>query len=298
MRDDWAMTRSFDILCIGAAHWDVIGHSPLRLTPGDDVPGSIHQSPGGVALTLARVLTRLGHRAALLSAVGQDAEGAALVAQMQADGIDTSLLHRPEGMRTDRYLAIEGAQGLLAAIADSATLEQAGAAVLAPLKDDNFGRWQGTVVMDSGLPQDVLASLAASDLLDGADLRLTASAPAKAHRLGGFLSRGRATLYLNLGEAEALLTHVFPDSLSAAEALVKAGAARAIVTDGARAVTDAHYARAITQIPPMAAVERVTGAGDVFMASHIAAEARGLERDAALDAALTAAARHIATFET
>jgi sugar/nucleoside kinase (ribokinase family) len=47
-------------------------------------------------------------------------------------------------------------------------------------------------------------------------------------------------------------------------------------------------------MPPEVMVTRVTGAGDTFMAAHIAAEARGADRPAALDAALQAAALHIA----
>jgi sugar/nucleoside kinase (ribokinase family) len=44
--------------------------------------------------------------------------------------------------------------------------------------------------------------------------------------------------------------------------------------------------------PPVAG--GVTGAGDAFLAAHLAAEARGLAPGAALEAAVGAAARHIA----
>ena len=40
-------------------------------------------------------------------------------------------------------------------------------------------------------------------------------------------------------------------------------------------------------------VNRVTGAGDTFMAAHIVAERRGATRDAALDAAIRAAAVYV-----
>ncbi len=38
----------------------------------------------------------------------------------------------------------------------------------------------------------------------------------------------------------------------------------------------------------------MTGAGDVFMAAHIAAELHGASREAALAAAVAAAGRHVA----
>jgi pseudouridine kinase len=40
-------------------------------------------------------------------------------------------------------------------------------------------------------------------------------------------------------------------------------------------------------------VTRVTGAGDTFMAAHIAAELEGSDRAAALERALKAAARYV-----
>jgi sugar/nucleoside kinase (ribokinase family) len=40
-------------------------------------------------------------------------------------------------------------------------------------------------------------------------------------------------------------------------------------------------------------VTRVTGAGDTFMAAHIASEAQGMDRDAALARALNAAATYV-----
>ena len=45
--------------------------------------------------------------------------------------------------------------------------------------------------------------------------------------------------------------------------------------------------------PPEVLVTRVTGAGDTFMAAHIAAELRGETGDAALETALKAAAAHV-----
>ena len=45
--------------------------------------------------------------------------------------------------------------------------------------------------------------------------------------------------------------------------------------------------------PPQVLVTRVTGAGDTFMAAHLVAERGGADRQAALDAALRAAATYV-----
>jgi sugar/nucleoside kinase (ribokinase family) len=77
---------------------------------------------------------------ALLSAVGQDAEGEELVAACQRMGMVTDTLYRSADLPTDRYMAIEGANGLIAAVADAHSLEAAGERILTPLGD---GRLQG-----------------------------------------------------------------------------------------------------------------------------------------------------------
>ena len=45
--------------------------------------------------------------------------------------------------------------------------------------------------------------------------------------------------------------------------------------------------------PPAVMVTRVTGAGDTFMAAHIASEVQGMDRTAALTRALNAAATYV-----
>ena len=49
-----------------------------------------------------------------------------------------------------------------------------------------------------------------------------------------------------------------------------------------------HPLQHVTQNPPPVSVTRVTGAGDTFMAAHIAAEIKGAAPDAALTPAETA----------
>jgi sugar/nucleoside kinase (ribokinase family) len=81
-----------DILCIGSVLWDIIGRSATSMRPGSDVPGRITRLPGGVAMNIAMTLRRFGLHPALLSAVGQDAEGEELVAACQRMGMVTDTL--------------------------------------------------------------------------------------------------------------------------------------------------------------------------------------------------------------
>ncbi|KIN61000.1 Kinase, pfkB family protein [Sulfitobacter noctilucae] len=283
-----------DILCIGSVLWDVIGRADVAMRQGSDMPGRITQLPGGVALNIAMALARFGLKPALLSTVGRDGEGDALIAACQVRGLITDTVHRSEDLPTDMYMAVEGSNGLIAAIADAHSLEAAGDKILLPLSDGTLPKpYTGAVALDGNLTVDLLGQLAQTPLLAQADLRVAPASPGKALRLAPFLQAGRGTLYVNLEEAGLLCQTRFDTSAEAAEGLLARGALRAVVTDGGKPATAAEVSGLITQTPPTVAVTRITGAGDTFMAAHIAAELAGSAPAAALEAALEAAALYV-----
>lgn len=291
------MTATPDILCIGSVLWDVIGRAPLAMRQGSDVPGRITRLPGGVAMNIAMTLSRFGLTPALLSAIGRDTEGDELIAACAARGLITDTVYRSEDLPTDRYMAVEGANGLIAAIADAHSLESAGAKILRPLSDGTLATkdapYRGPVALDGNLTIDLLSEIATSPLLAQADLRVAPASPGKAERLGPFLGHGRGTLYVNLEEAGLLCQRSFASSPEAAQGLLDRGAVRVLVTDGGNAATDGSQVGLVSQTPPQVLVTRVTGAGDTFMAAHIAADLRGADPAGALDSALAAAANYV-----
>ncbi|QRF66550.1 PfkB family carbohydrate kinase [Ponticoccus alexandrii] len=291
------MTRTPDILCIGSVLWDVIGRSPSAMAFGADVPGRITRIPGGVALNIAMGLARFDLRVALLSALGTDPEGEELAAECRRMGLDTDFLYRSEDLPTDRYMAVEGANGLIAAIADAHSLEASGDKILRPLTDGRLGTAQtpypGAVALDGNLTATLLQTIAEGAAFAAADLRIAPASPGKAERLLPFVASGRGTLYVNLEEAGLLCHTRFDSAPDAARALVARGALRALVTNGGKPCADADASGAVSACPPEVLVTRVTGAGDTFMAAHIAAELGGAAREAALEAALRAAAIHV-----
>ncbi|MGR3756198.1 MAG: PfkB family carbohydrate kinase [Tranquillimonas sp.] len=291
------MTPAPDIVCIGSVLWDVVGRSSAHMRLGSDVPGRIARVPGGVAMNVAMTLAQFGMRPALLSAVGRDAEGAALIAECDARGLLTGHLYRSDDLPTDTYMAVEGANGLIAAIADAHSLEAAGDRILRPLADGRLGSadrpWQGAVVLDGNLTEMLLAQIADSALFAAADLRVAPASPGKAQRLRPLLRHPHATLYVNLEEASLLAHRPFDTAPAAAAGLVAEGAARVLVTDGSAPAAEAGHRGTREARPPEVLVTRVTGAGDTFLAAHIAAEHRGQDPDAALDTALRAAAAYV-----
>lgn len=291
------MTQQPDILCIGSVLWDVIGRAPNPMRVGSDVPGRITRLPGGVAMNIAMTLRRFGMVPALLTNLGRDTEGDDLIAAAQAMGLVCDHIYRSDDLPTDVYMAIEGANGLIAAIADAHSLEAAGDKILRPLANGALGTvaapWAGPVALDGNLTVDLLRDIATSPLFRNADLRVAPASPGKAERLLALLGHPSATLYVNLEEAGLLCQTTFASSADAAAGLIARGARRVLVTDGGNSASEATGSDIITQTPPAVMVTRVTGAGDTFMAAHIASEAQGMARDAALDRACQAAATYV-----
>lgn len=281
-----------DILCIGSVLWDIIGRSSTHMTVGSDRPGRITRLPGGVALNIAMAAKAYGLTPALLSVVGRDAEGDELIAALDHLGLVTETLYRSDDLPTDVYMAVEGANGLIAAVADAHSLEAVGDKILRPL-DGPLAGWDGPIALDGNLTQDLLARIASDPRFAHADLRIAPASPGKADRLQPFLTHGTATLYVNLEEAGLLLHNPQTDAAAAAAALRTKGLYRALVTDGPRLAACAHPGGVDTQRPPEVMVTRVTGAGDTFMAAHIAAERSGDDSGAALRKATLAAATYV-----
>lgn len=295
------MSARAEIICIGSVLWDMIGRAPSVMTHGADTAGRITRLPGGVAMNVATALAGHGMRCILLSALGNDPEGRALVAHARALGLNVDHLHLSD-MPTDRYMAIEGENGLIAAIADARSLEAAGGAILAPLMDGRLASthnpWSGMIALDGNLTAGLLAEIARGAAFARADLRVAPASPGKAARLKAFLGHERATLYVNLLEAGILLGNRPRDAAKAAAALHARGARRVLVTDGPRAAALVGPEGLFTATPPPVTVHRVTGAGDSLMAAHMVAELRGLSPGKALVHALGAAARHVSQSST
>jgi len=232
-----------------------------------------------------------------LSAVGRDKEGETLVAEAAHMGMITDHLYRSEDLPTDAYMAIEGANGLTAAIADAHSLEQAGTKILTALEDGTLGSadmpWAGLIALDGNLTRDLLADIAVSPLFAASDLRVAPASPGKAERLLALVGHPSATLYVNLEEAGLLCQTTFTSATVGAQALIERGVHRVLVTDGGNLAAQATTTEVLTAQPPEVLVTRVTGAGDTFMAAHIASEAQGMAPQDALTRALTAAATYV-----
>lgn len=278
------------ILCIGAAHWDIIARADGTVAVGDDLPGRITRRPGGVALNVAVGLARLGCHAGLAGVVGNDPDGMALMDQMRGVGVDCDQILQVEGA-TDGYVAIEDGDGsLVAAIADARLLDANASA----LSDRVIGTLEDvdTAFLDANLPAAEIARIVLRADLLGVEAVVNPVSPAKAHRLTGLFDGTRGpTVVCNLAEANVLTGRSDGCARDAAEALARRGSAIALVTAGgepaALATSEGVVVANPPTVPPGASV---TGAGDALLAAFLAAPDRSTNPEDALKAALQAAA--------
>ena len=270
------------VICFGAAHWDMLAQ-PRPGARGADAPGTVSRFAGGVALNVARGLAAAGVAVTLVSAVGDDAEGRALVEAIAADGVDPAHVIAYSGAPTGAYVAIERSDGeLLAAVADNRALDAMlpDHVALSGLPPADF--W----FMEANLPPAMIRALAAAP--GRPPLIADAVSEAKAARLREALARLDA-IHCNRGEAEAICATGLNAARAAAEALVIRGARRAVVTNGPLAAADAGPHGVVTLKPECAVIRSATGAGDALTAAHLAARLRGARRGEALAAGLAAA---------
>ncbi|MEM7377697.1 MAG: PfkB family carbohydrate kinase [Pseudomonadota bacterium] len=275
------------VLCVGAVVRDTLARSSTTLAVADDVPGRVLTRIGGVAANVACALTRLGHGAALLGALGDDAVAQALLAELGDAGVSCGPLGRYPGP-TDQVVTLENPDGeRFAAVADCRQWDTVSRSKLGALCAVVRG-WAGDVVIDGNACAESLAALVASAT---GRVTLVPASEAKADRLRPLLTAHGPAVVVNRREAERIAARSVASSEAAARALRDLGAREAAVTDGDRTAALATPKGVAERHPRLVTVVSTTGAGDAFAAGVIA---QGTDdADARLARALDAAASHL-----
>ncbi|MEW7851125.1 carbohydrate kinase [Massilia aurea] len=256
------------VVCIGAANLDRKLRSIGALVLGTSNPARQSESFGGVARNIAENLARLGAPTGLITAVGPDASGRALLAHADEAGIDTRGVLLVEGAASGTYTAVLDQDGeMRVALADMAINEALTPAFFASRAPQRAGA--ALIVADLNLPHDAVAALLGDALAGGVPMVAVAVSEPKIERLPRDL-RGLRLLILNLGELAARAGHAMDTDAAIADAcgaLQQDGAQDVIVTRGALGVmlTTPDGLRSLPA--PKADVVDVTGAGDAFAAA-------------------------------
>lgn len=309
----YMLPRREQLVCIGGTNLDRKLRAEQPLQMGSSNPARQTESPGGVARNIAENLARLGLPVHLLTAVGRDVAGQALLAQLQTLGVDCAGCLSADDASTGSYTAVlDPLGGLVLALAHMTLTDRLDPEFLRRTSPHRAAaRW---VVADLNLPRASLDQLRLEARARRQSLVLVAVSEPKMARLGAELD-GVALLVLNRGELAAYLGRPLPDRQALDDAwrsLRAQGLSRLVLSDGAHGVwlanaeaeadadadadTDADTgndpataARAapggLVHLPspplPAASLREVTGAGDAMSAGIVAALSRGASLRAA-----------------
>ena len=255
------------IVCLGAANLDRKLRSLATLKMGTSNPARQDESFGGVARNIAENLARLGTPVSLITAIGDDSSGKALLAHAEAAGIDTRGSLHLAGACSGTYTAVLDDHGeMMLALADMALYEQVTAAFVASRQPQRAAA--ALTVADMNLPQETLRLLLDDALREAVPLVLVAVSQPKMSNLPQNL-RGLRLLILNQGELETRIGAPLAsdaDFLAAFRTLRAQGVQDIIVTRGGSGVVYT-VGEALAHLDaPNAQIVDVTGAGDAFSA--------------------------------
>ena len=288
MSEPFAATAA-DVLVVGSLNMDLRIRTPRLPAPGETLTGSgFDTDGGGKGANQAVAAARQGARVAMLGAVGQDAHGAALLAALQADGIDTHAVERIAGTPsgTAAILLMPDGENSIVVIpgANHALTPERVRAQAARLRQARV------VVAQLECPLDAVTEALAIAREAGAVTVLNA---APVQPLDDALLGQLDWLVVNEIEAAALAGMPVPgpaEARAVAEQLRRRGPRQVLVTLGAEGLVLAGPEGTLALPAPRVQAIDTTGAGDTVVGALAAALAAGRPLREALTRAQAAAA--------
>jgi pseudouridine kinase len=253
-----------DVVVIGGANMDVKAKSSAVNKLGTSNPGTVTVTPGGVGRNIAHNLARLGAKVALISVVGDDLHGLALIEATRNAGVDISRV-KTDAPATGSYIVMLDSNGeMLTAVNDMRAVEhimpqliEASAAVISSAR---------YVVADCNLPIETLQAIAA---LAADRLVVEPVSVPKSRKLKTLLQTSPVFLATpNMDQLEELCGIGSIDEVAAQ--LHKMGLRNVVMHAGAEGAFISG-AGIEDHVPPQpaAAIVDVTGAGDAAVAGLV-----------------------------
>jgi pseudouridine kinase len=286
------------VACIGAAHIDRKATAAGPVVPGSSNPVTMRVGAGGVARNVAENLARLGLSVTMVSRVGHDREGDAVLDSLGEAGIGFDLVTRSAAAPTATYTALLDKSGeLVIGLADMGIYDELTVDVLEPLLPqlEQIPVW----FIDCNLPAESLRFLLRRKP-SGCVIYVDCVSVAKAARLQGILG-GIDTLFANADEASYLSHIPIRAPLDVCEAgyrLMCNGVGSVVITRGQEGAFVASPFDYDFFLPPPVDVSEVTGAGDALIAGVIFGRIGGHAMQDAMSLGLACAAWAVETEAT
>lgn len=258
-------TKRF-ITCVGGANVDTKLHVVGDYVAETSNPCTTSVSFGGVIRNVAQNLAFLGKSVSLMSILGDDANGDALLADTNRT-MDTFATERRTGARTGHYTAVLDQHGdLVAGFADMEICDfMDDQWVYAHTGHLNAGDW---VVTDTNVQKSAVEALMRLAHTDGFQLCIVGvSAPKTAHIPQEL--EGAPLVIVNLDESKAYLGLEDASPYDMAKAWIERGAGSCIITLGGDGCVWSDGQSVEKEAPKRVPAEKiidVTGAGDSFTA--------------------------------
>jgi pseudouridine kinase len=289
--------RPVKIAVVGACHLDRKARAAAPFVTGASNPVALRGCSGGVARNAAENLVRLGAKVALVSRLGADAEGEAMLEALRALPLDLRGLTRSQAAPTAFHLiALQPDGEMLVAVADMRIYDEITPALLQGLPAD---LWEADAIFaDCNLPAETLGFLAELRR-ESRRLAVNGVSPAKVERLRPLLG-ACDLLFVNRQEAAALLETAAQglDPAAAAAALLAAGAGEVVMTLGDAGLCVAGAEETVMLENFDNRVVDITGAGDALAAAFLEARLRGCDPATAGRRALAAARLTVETLDS
>ncbi|MBE5793592.1 MAG: MarR family transcriptional regulator [Clostridiales bacterium] len=257
------------IAVVGGCNFDIYATPYQPLISADSNPGSVFTTPGGVGRNIAENLARLGVQTKMLTALGRDAFGDAIIQQAQEVGLDLSHALRLPHLSTSVYMCINQNDGDIAvAVSDMKICDQ-----IAPAYLQQYGQIlqdASLVVADANLTQDTLLFLSQHY---GNKLCIDCVSTPKAERVKACL---KDLFCLKANRTEAAVVsgvdiHTDDDVAMAAEVLHRKGVQRVIITLGGSGAYVSAAEEAYTMPLMPGDTLNTSGCGDAFFAGALLA---------------------------
>jgi pseudouridine kinase len=291
------------VVVVGGANIDLKVRTLAPAIPATSNPGFTSQAPGGVGRNVAEHLARLGVATTLISAVGQDDLGDALLRDTAEAGVDVHQVLRVPGASTGTYTAVLDATGdLLVAVAAMQVIDALDVTSLRRRRAAFHGA--GWVVADGNLTAATLVEVL--DLAADAGARVVfepVSVPKAAHLLVA-LDAGHVPYAVtpNIDELAVLAGTAVPDTKRAirraALDLHERGIELVWVRRGVKGSL-LSLREEMHSLDALAAnVVDVTGAGDAMLGAFLAGLVHGYTPEQAARLGHAAAALTVASTAT